>query len=717
MKKSVSSILGLLTAVLVSTSVQAGLIVYEDFSYPAGAPVGNDASHGYNLTTAGGVNGVPYDTVGTTNTTGGSDFTSVIGTYIGQNTTNSPATGLRGTWGGTMVSPGLTYVQGTKTLVTAGGANKHVTTSQWQDGAFVYRNSGAETLFGGPDDEIVVDGYTNYWAWDSAYTTSSARPLGANGTVLYFSFLMQVNDLTKRAWTAWKAGNNQNLYIGVDNLATNLWTVFYDNNGGPGAYTSGSVPATTNVTLFVGKYTFIGGPNDTNNLFEVWVNPTLGQALPATPDLKVVGCTNVNANLRQWSTRVNADGTGGDNLTWDEVRVGTTLADVTPYTEALPEGLVVYEPFAYPLGAPVGNDASHGYNLTTAGGVNGAPYDLNATITNLFYSYVGSYAGAYSSNSPGTGLRGTWAGAVVPGLTYAQGSTALVTSSNALNHSSTSEWLDGAFIYRNSGTTIDPGFGGPDDEITVDGWLPYLNYDAAYTTSSARPLGKPGTVLYFSALMKVNDTSTKALTAWKAGNNQNLYIGITADGDPNWKVSADNNGNAAAVVITGSVPATTNVTLFVGRWTFTGGPNDTNNLFEVWVNPALGAGLGTPDLTCTGVTNVNSNLRQWSTRCSPSTAGNLTWDEVRVGTSLAAVTPTTTVATPPTITVSRSGSTVTLSWGATGWVLQSQTKLLSQGLGTTGWVDVSPSTASLTSTNLTIDGGSEAVFYRLRQAP
>jgi hypothetical protein len=55
-----------------------------------------------------------------------------------------------------------------------------------------------------------------------------------------------------------------------------------------------------------------------------------------------------------------------------------------------------------------------------------------------------------------------------------------------------------------------------------------------------------------------------------------------------------------------------------------------------------------------------------------------------------------------------------LSWPADhqGWILQQQTNSLSAGLGT-NWVDVAGS-SSITSTNITINSTSPAVYYRLR---
>jgi len=73
-----------------------------------------------------------------------------------------------------------------------------------------------------------------------------------------------------------------------------------------------------------------------------------------------------------------------------------------------------------------------------------------------------------------------------------------------------------------------------------------------------------------------------------------------------------------------------------------------------------------------------------------------------------------TVATNPTNIYSTVGSgNVTLSWPSDhlGWRLQSQTNVLSIGLGT-NWVDV-PNSTNATQATLPIDGGNGSVFFRL----
>jgi autotransporter-associated beta strand protein len=74
------------------------------------------------------------------------------------------------------------------------------------------------------------------------------------------------------------------------------------------------------------------------------------------------------------------------------------------------------------------------------------------------------------------------------------------------------------------------------------------------------------------------------------------------------------------------------------------------------------------------------------------------------------------VATYPTnIVFSVSGNTLSLSWPAThlGWILQSQTNLLSTGLRPANWTDV-PGSGSVTQSTITMNPANPTVFFRLR---
>jgi autotransporter-associated beta strand protein len=84
--------------------------------------------------------------------------------------------------------------------------------------------------------------------------------------------------------------------------------------------------------------------------------------------------------------------------------------------------------------------------------------------------------------------------------------------------------------------------------------------------------------------------------------------------------------------------------------------------------------------------------------------------------SLRVISPTTINPLPGRIQFSVSGSTLSLSWPTNlGWILQDQTNTLNVGLvaNSNAWFDVSGS-ASVTSTNITINPANPTMFFRLR---
>jgi fibronectin-binding autotransporter adhesin len=94
------------------------------------------------------------------------------------------------------------------------------------------------------------------------------------------------------------------------------------------------------------------------------------------------------------------------------------------------------------------------------------------------------------------------------------------------------------------------------------------------------------------------------------------------------------------------------------------------------------------------------------------TGGGVTWtNKLAVDGSIQVLSMVSS--TPPTLTNNVSGNTLTLSWPAThlGWSLQAQTNSLNVGIAN-NWVTI-PGTASVTSTNLTINPANPTVFYRL----
>jgi hypothetical protein len=146
---------------------------------------------------------------------------------------------------------------------------------------------------------------------------------------LWFSFLIQLNSSTELA-----SGNpNQNyggialedpsfskyIYVGVGGGATNY---------GLQTMAAGIVSSTTAPT--VGQTELLLVHVDSSDTASLWIDPTLGGAPLGTPDVTV-------------TSPFAPSGFGGlywsDTWGWtyDELRIGTTLADVTPASAPVPE--------------------------------------------------------------------------------------------------------------------------------------------------------------------------------------------------------------------------------------------------------------------------------------------------------------------------------------------------------------------------------------------
>ena len=149
-----------------------------------------------------------------------------------------------------------------------------------------------------------------------------AIPLGATDTTAYVSFLIQpggtLNDgifggffgLTLNG----SAGND--LFIGKPGGGA-LEQYVIENRGGAGQISSGVTAKVGQTTLFVLEAQFMAG----NDVFTLYVNPAVGKPEPGSAIVK----TDVDLGT---VSRIGIYSTGA--FTIDEIRIGTTLADVLP---------------------------------------------------------------------------------------------------------------------------------------------------------------------------------------------------------------------------------------------------------------------------------------------------------------------------------------------------------------------------------------------------
>ncbi len=256
--------------------ISAKLIISEPFAYPVGT---NDPDPDAGLN---GGNGLPA-----TNEGGSPAGTS---------------TGLRATWGTTTdVVAGLSYVQGTKTLATSGGAGL-VNNATWGGIAYVYKSMSVDPFI------------------DQRVSSNLTGNLGADGTSLYVSLLAQTNTSTDNAFRfSFK-------YDGVANFYVSNTTTGWSLNGTNAA----GVPLALNTpTLLVLRFDFTAGTATVS----LWVNPTLGASL-GTANAVAYGVTFPGFVSVQTNSAV------ASAMTMDEIRFGATYASVTPYTDSSPSAPV-----------------------------------------------------------------------------------------------------------------------------------------------------------------------------------------------------------------------------------------------------------------------------------------------------------------------------------------------------------------------------------------
>ncbi len=264
--------------VVTLTIVDTALILQEPFAYTVGSN-SPDPDGGLNSG-----NGLPA-----TNLTGSPSGTS---------------TGLYGNYGTTLdVATGLTYAQGSKTLTTSGGSATP-NNATWGTAVSIYRNMTTDPNLARRVGNV------------------NTGNLGVDGDTLYLSFLARSSSTTIRAFWLNFSNGSRNIYVG--NTATK-WSI-EDNAAGLLSNSTGAFTANTTALLVV-RLTFAAGATDTMSL---WVNPPLGGPLPATPDATLT--IGADWSFNQLNFRPLVLGT----MTMDELRLGTTYASVTPYTEPPP---------------------------------------------------------------------------------------------------------------------------------------------------------------------------------------------------------------------------------------------------------------------------------------------------------------------------------------------------------------------------------------------
>ncbi|MEI6193597.1 MAG: right-handed parallel beta-helix repeat-containing protein [Verrucomicrobiota bacterium] len=301
----------------------------------------------------------------------------------------------------------------------------------------------------------------------------------------------------------------------------------------------------------------------------------------------------------------------------------------------------------------------------------------------------GRYKFIAGQNPAVTGFVGSWIG-----LTSAQYELG-TTPTNSL-------------VYPGVGNTGNSAF----RQSTVGGsarQLDVTNTFANYNDGTGQ-IGRDGTTLYFSFLMKLDSPTNQGSLGFSSTTNSNAEVQILANGT-NYVFSA--NGTSSATV----VATDTNTHLFAIKFQF--GATDT---VSYWMDPAdLATEANNPPTTTLSINNPGSVNYSYLTMLRGSSGGTVgrgvVFDELRFAGSWGNnlfISTNTLPTTPTTLTWTNSPTSLQLQWPAnyTGWVLQCQTNSLTQGLGA-NWVDVAGS--QLTNQwSVQIQSTNPAMFFRLR---
>jgi chitodextrinase len=580
----------------------------------------------------------------------------------------STGVGLKGNWGTdvAVASDGLSYTDGESNVLSASARALSFT----------------GTAFGASTLSIYTGVSPDPF---SSYRTVTDKALDASSKEIWMSVLMKTSDTSKSARFVCKDDDGgTRFYVG---LHGGKWCLVDKDNAGA----IGGVSATANTTaLLLVKITYgATGAGATDDTVELWVNPCL------TGDLGTADSTysSMSADLGQLQLRADAA-----VLTFDELRIGTSKAVVLPVAvpdttapawssgwpkadTALSDGftvrakideagtayyVVVADGSSTPSAAQVkaGNNASDtaalksgsivlSANTENTVGVTGlspnTSYDVYVvaedasstqnlqstvsaldvtTTTGLIVHEPANYTAAATNPDPdggansgngypasshtttGVGLKGTWGTDITvasDGLSYTDGeSNALSTSARALSFTGTSWGASTLSLY--TGVSPDPF--------------------SSYRTVTNKALDAASKEVWLSVLMRTTDATKSARFVCKDDDGgTRFYIGL--HGGKWCLVDKDNAGAIGGVSATANTIALLLVKITYGATV--GGATD--DKVELWVNPSLTSDLGTADST---YSSMSADLGQLSLRAD---AAVLTFDELRIGTSKAAVLP------------------------------------------------------------------------------
>jgi len=186
---------------------------------------------------------------------------------------------------------------------------------------------------------------------------SNSYSSSVNAGIVYFSTALQITDRGSRAGSDdWHTTNTYSILGALGNAAnangflcimgqqqvtdTNTYRLGVAKASSSTVFTSDPTLHSNDVVFVVGRYTFNPGVNDDE--CALWINPdptTFGAASAPAGALISFTATDIAAPMDRFNFRCTTSGAhvGSPNqIVWDELRVGSTWADVTPSAPVLP---------------------------------------------------------------------------------------------------------------------------------------------------------------------------------------------------------------------------------------------------------------------------------------------------------------------------------------------------------------------------------------------
>ena len=422
---------------------------------------------------------------------------------------------------------------------------------------------------------------------------------GAVEGTLYVSFLFRA-DAAPAAWNwfglqTYRDGVELQALGGMPSLETTFYGIFgksgkqqLKNNGGTGA----TLTVDTATRLFVAKIAFHANAADD---LTVWMDPD--PAKGDDQDASVYMFTKPaldNLSFDEFRLR----GSGSKTWEYDEIRVGTAWADITPATtETL---------------------ASESF-MTGAGG-----YTANAVLP--------------GQTAWGEGLAGTaWVG------------------DDANDSSVSADGLKYRKIFADGGKAVHSGNGNKGTSTSFDASREAAMSLAGLLNSDGQiGGGNVGGPLFVSFLLRFHNPGNVDAGRW---GGLGIYRGTTevqalggkfygAHGYSLFSAKGSGTGNVDLRNATSYVTVDTTTRLFVAKITFNPGTNDH---LKVWLDPVVANGEAQDATVASYSTNYVGNLAfdNFSLRAGSSSAlAAIDFDEIRFGRTWASVTPNPP---PPTI--------------------------------------------------------------------